>query len=181
MLIYTCFKEAQKKNQRLYLTICSADIHVLKKLTKQVLMYYHYFCGWKNVFQRVILRYATTHNHPQLSTTIYNHPKPLINVHHHSKLPTTTHTGYTRVCNHPQQSTTTHNHPQPPQKNTRHNHPQPSNTTHNDLKVTQKRQNLSQTVILMHLLILMLILKQTLTLIVTWDNGICVCLCVYIL
>ena len=30
----------------------------------------------KKVYNRVILKYATTHNHPQPLATIYNHPEP---------------------------------------------------------------------------------------------------------
>ena len=67
--------------------------------------------------------------------------------------------GYTKVCNHPQPptsirnhtqaSTTNHNHLQLP--TTTNNYPQPPTTTHNHPKITQKSQNLSQTVMLLHL------------------------------
>ena len=65
----------------------------------------------------VILKYETTHNHPQP-------PK---------KPPTTIH-------NHPQQPTTIHNHPQLPTtiRNYPKNQPQPSTTIHNHPKITQK-------------------------------------------
>ena len=47
--------------------------------------------------------------------------------------------GYTKVCNQPQRPTTSHNQLQQP--TTIHNHP----------KITQKSQNLLQTVMLLHL------------------------------
>ena len=91
------------------------------------------------IFQRVILKYETTHKHPQPPTTI---------------------------CNRLQQSTTPYNHPEPPTvirkylqtpkkpPATIHSHPQSPTTTqktpHNHPKVTLKSQNLSQTVMLLH-------------------------------
>ena len=69
-------------------------------------------------FKRVILKYATTHNHPQQPTTIHNHPQ-----------------SSTTTRNHPQPPTTIHNHPQPPKKpstttqKTNNNYPQPYTTT----------------------------------------------------
>ena len=74
---------------------------------------------------RIILKYATTHNHPKPSTTTHNYPQPPITIHNHPQPP-------------PKSSTTTHNYPQPPKKpsTTAHNHPQPPKkppptTTHN--------------------------------------------------
>ena len=102
------------------------------------------------------------------------------------------------IYKHPQTSTTTHSHPQ--LSKTTHNqlqsfnlskpsrtmyiYPQPSTTTHQYLKIPLYSQNLSSTVTLLHLLVI--ILKQTLTLIVIWNNAciyisVCVCLCVYTL
>ena len=43
------------------------------------------------IFLRLILKYATTHNQPQPTTTIYNHPQP----------PTTTHNYLQQPENHP--------------------------------------------------------------------------------
>ena len=70
--------------------------------------------NWKKlkraILERVILKYATTCNHPQPPTAIHNHPQPS-KINH----------------NHPQPSTTTHSHLQPPTttQKTTHNHPQP--------------------------------------------------------
>ena len=60
--------------------------------------------------------------------------------------------GYTKVFNHLQPPTTIHNHPQPPNtiQKTTHNHSQTSTTIHNHPKITQKSQDLSQTVMLLH-------------------------------
>ena len=72
----------------------------------------------------------TQKNHPQLSTTTHNHPQPPKTIHNDPQLPTTT-----------------QNHPQLPKKP----HPKPSTTTHNHPKITQESQDLSQSVMLLHL------------------------------
>ena len=114
------------------------------------------------IFLRVILKYATTHNHLQPSTTTHNHPQPPKNYPKKSKHVTST-TIYkqpsTTIHNHPQPSTTIHNYPQ--LSTTTHNHPQPTTTIHKHLqpptaihnhpKITQKSQNVSETVMLLHL------------------------------
>ena len=83
-------------------------------------------------FLWVILKYATTYNHPQPSITTHNHPQPPTTTHNHPQPSTTTH-NYSQLStityNHPQQPTTIHNQPQP--STTSHNQPQPSTTTHN--------------------------------------------------
>ena len=67
--------------------------------------------------------------------------------------------GYTKVCNHPQPPTNTHSHKQPSTTtkkpptttcNYPKNHPQPSTAIYNHPKITQKGQDLSQTVMLLH-------------------------------
>ena len=83
------------------------------------------------VYLWVILKYATIHNHPQLSTTTHNHPQPSTTIHNHPQLPTTIH-------NHPETSTTTHNNPQP--STTTHNHPQPPTTTQNHPQLSTTTQ-----------------------------------------
>ena len=55
--------------------------------------------------------------------------------HNHPQLPTTT-------CNYSQPPKTIHNYPE--------NQPQPSRTNHNHSEITQKNQDLSQTVVLLH-------------------------------
>ena len=72
------------------------------------------------VYLWVILKYATIHNHPQLSTTTHNHPQPSTTTHNYPQLPTT-------IYNHPETSTTIHDHPQP--STTTHNYPKPPTTT----------------------------------------------------
>ena len=102
-----------------------------------------------------ILKYATTHNHPQPSTIIHkypelprttrNHIQPSTTTHNLSRLSTITHNHPqppTTICNHPQPTITIHNHPQPltvihkKPLTTTHtgcakvcNHPQPSTNT----------------------------------------------------
>ena len=68
----------------------------------------------------VILKYATTHNYPQIPATSHNHPQPPTTIHNQPQLPTT-------IFNHPQSHTTIHNHQQ--LSATTHNHPQPFTTT----------------------------------------------------
>ena len=98
-----------------------------------------------DISMQVMLKYATTHNHPQSSTTICNHPQPSTAIH-----------------SIPQPRTIIHNHPQLPKKppTITYNHPQQSTTT----------QKLSQTPKTYHKQLQyctqMLILKQTLALIV---------------
>ena len=75
-----------------------------------------------SIFLWVIPKYATSHNHPQPSTTTHNHPQPSATTRNHPQPPTT-------ILNYPQLSTTTHNHSQP--STTIHNHPQPPTTTQN--------------------------------------------------
>ena len=79
-------------------------------------------CGRRRV-KWVILKYATTHNHPQPPSTTHSHPQPS-----------------TTTLNHPQPSTTIHNHPQPPTAIHNHpeNHPQPLTTINDHPKITQK-------------------------------------------
>ena len=123
----------------------------------------------------VILKYVTTHNHPKPLTTIHNHPK------NHLQPSATSH-------NHPQLPKTIHNHPQLPKKPPTNihshpkNHPQPTTTIQNHPKITQKSQDLSQTVTLLYSF-QMFILKQTLSFdsdTKQWYIYMCVCLCVYI-
>ena len=91
------------------------------------------------LFQRVILKYATTHKHPQPPATICHHLQP-------STIP----------YNHPPPPTVIRKYLQSPKKPpaTIHSHPQSptttQKTTHNHRKVTLKSQNLSQTVMLPH-------------------------------
>ena len=76
---------------------------------------------WCNIL--AILKYATSHNHPQPATTIHNHPQPSTITHNHPQPATT-------IQNQPQSSTTIHNHPNQPQPGTTiHNQPQPSTAT----------------------------------------------------
>ena len=84
------------------------------------------------IFLWVIPKYATSHNHPQPSTTTHNHPQPSTTIGNHAQSSTTTHNHpqlSTTIHNYPQPSTTTHNHPQP--STTIRNHPQQPRTTHN--------------------------------------------------
>ena len=74
---------------------------------------------------KLVLKYATTRNHPQssatthyfrkLPTTIRNHPQPPTVIHNRPQL-------FTSICNRPQPSTTTNSYLQP--STTTHNHPQ---------------------------------------------------------
>ena len=114
--------------------------HFLQYFSKKSSFYCNPFLVRKNIAKWVILKYATTHNHPQPSAITHNHPQPAT---------------------------------------TSHNYLQPFTTIHNHPKITEKGQNLSQTVCYCTK---MLIMKQTLTLIVIWNNAhIYVCVCVYIL
>ena len=119
-------------------------------------------------FLWVILKYATTHSHPQPSTTTQ------ITTHNHPQPPTTT-------------QKTTHNHPQLPRKppttihNYPENHPQPSTTIHNQPKITKKSQDLSQTVVLLHFRCscrnrrwVLIVIRNN-----HWYIYMCVCLCVF--
>ena len=82
---------------------------------------------WKNTW--VILKYATTHNHPQPPTTIHNHPQPPTTIHNHPQTPT----------------------PNPKLPTTIHNHPQPPIAIQNSPEITQESQNLSQKIMLLQL------------------------------
>ena len=55
--------------------------------------YIHTRCEYQ-IRKRIILKYATTHHHPQPSTSTWNHPQPL-----------------TTINNHPKPSTIIHNYP----------------------------------------------------------------------
>ena len=95
------------------------------------------------IFLRVILKYATTHNHLQPSTTTHSHPQPPKNYPKKPKHVTST-TIYpqpsTTIHNHPQSSTTTLNYPQPP--TTIHNQPQPSTNIYNQPQPSTTTQKL---------------------------------------
>ena len=123
---------------------------------------------------------TTTHDHPQQSATTHNDPQLPAIIHNHLQPPTTTH-NYPQ--NHPEPPITTHSRPQP--STTIYNYPQPPqklpSAIHNHPKVTPKNSKLVTNSYVTALK--MLILKQTLALIVIWNNGIytCVCVRVYIL
>ena len=122
---------------------------------------------------------TTTHNHPQLPTTTHNYPQPSTTTCNHPQPPTT-------IDNHPQPPTS-HNYPQPPKKlpTIIHNHPQPSKTTRNHPKITQKNQDLSQTLMLPHFRywywnrrwVLIVIRNNGIYLIVIRNNGIYIYMC----
>ena len=88
----------------------------------------------RNSFQAMhfFMDYNKVCNHPQPPKTIRNHPQTTKTTQDHPQPPTT-------INNHPQLSTVI-------QKN----YPQPSTIIHNHPKITPKRQNLSQTVMLLH-------------------------------
>ena len=102
-----------------------------------------------DIKNRVILKYAATYNHPEPPTTIHNHPQSSATTHNHPQ-PSTT------ILSFPELLISTHNHPQPPRTTQKSTHKQPKNhqqsptTIHNHPKRTQKSQNLSQAVMLLH-------------------------------
>ena len=89
-----------------------------------------------NIVYWVILKNATTHNHPQPSTTIHNYPQLSTTTRNHLQPSPTTHKL-------PEPSTTTYNHPQP--STTSYNHPQPSKISHNHPKTTHNHSQPSTT------------------------------------
>ena len=128
---------------------------------------------------------TTIHNHPQPPTTIRSNPQPPTTIHNYRQSSTTTYnhlqpptTTHKTTQNHPEPPITTHSRPQPPK--TIYNYPQPPqklpSTIHNHPEVTPKNSKLVTNSYVTALK--MLILKQTLALIVIWNNGIYTCVCV---
>ena len=109
---------------------------------------------------------TTTHNYPQSSTITYNHPH-LSKITHNQTQPSAT------------TQKTTHNHPQPPTtiQNYPKIHPRPSTTIRNHPKITQKSQNLSKTVMLLHFRCSYW--NRHWFLIMIRNNGIYTCACVW--
>ena len=90
-----------------------------------------------DIKNRIILKYATTHSHPQPPKTIRNHSQSSATTHNHPNHPQPS----TTIQDFSKRPTATHNHPQPPttiQKST-HKHPQ---NHHNNPKLSTTTQKL---------------------------------------